>query len=207
MTDCRAILDSVIQENIDLRNEIAILHTKLNHVDHLMDSKDQTGLDCNIVINGVVEEQNEEVPKIVVQIATALKVPIDASDIRTAHRKMTANAESGLPRSIIVEFKNKSKRDEILELRKTTTLATQCVQLSQTPDKPFRPIYIAEQLTSRKQFIFKMARDIKRANKIKFAWAKNGDIFIRQSERSKIIKIKHIQQLKQLQNEYSNTNE
>lgn len=206
MNDYKSIMDNIIQENIELRNEIATLHKKLNNIDHLMDTKDQKGLEHNLVINGATEEQNEVVPQIVVQIATALNVSIEASDIKTATRRMTANEESGLPRSIIVEFKNKSKRDEILERRKTT-ITTQCLQLSQINNKPFRPIYIAEHLTSRKQFIFKMARDIKRAKQIKFAWARNGDIFVRQSERSKIIKIKHIQQLKQFQDELPTTDE
>lgn len=34
-------------ENIELRNEIDILHNKINNVDHLMDTQDQHGLDCN----------------------------------------------------------------------------------------------------------------------------------------------------------------
>lgn len=204
ITDYKTMMDNIIQENIELRNEITILHSKLNNVDHMLDTKDQTGLDHNLIINGATEVKDEEIPKIIVKIANALNVSLETNEIENATRKATASEESGLPRSIIVQFKSKSKRDEILQNKKHN-ITTHCLELAEKNDTPHRPIYISEHLTPRKQFIFKIARDIKRAQIIKFAWAKNGDIFIRESERSKIIKIKHIQQLKNLQNDHTNT--
>lgn len=59
MTDYKTIMDNIIQENIELRNEITILHSKLNNIDHLLDTKDQSGLDHNLIINGATEVKDE----------------------------------------------------------------------------------------------------------------------------------------------------
>lgn len=195
--DCKAIIENITQENIELRNEIDILHNKINNVDHTIDTQDQHGLDHNLVFNGVTEFTNENTTQAIMQIATALKVSIEEEHIKTAVRKTTTSTDSGFPRSIIVTFRNKEKRDEILATKRTQ-ITTQC--LGQIDGEQYRPIYVAEQLTARKQYLFKMARDIKRAQFIKFAWARNGEIFIRKTENSRIIKIKHSDQLKQLQN-------
>lgn len=74
--------------------------------------------------------------------------------------------------------------------KKRNKITTQC--LKSVVDFQHRKIYIAEQLTARKQYIFKVARDIKRAQIIKFAWAKNGEIFIMKTEKSRIIKVKTV---------------
>lgn len=157
-----------------------------------MDTQDQHGLEHNLVFNGVTEYPNENTTQANMQIATALKVSIEEKHIKTAFRKSITNIGSGFPRSIIVSFQNKEKRDEILTKRRTQ-ITTQC---RTAPSD----ICAAEQLTERKQYLFKLARDIKRAKIIKFAWARNGEIFIRVTEESRIIKMKHCDQLNQFQN-------
>lgn len=58
-----------------------------------------------------------------------------------------------------------------------------------------RPIYVTEQLSAKQQFIFKKARDLKRAKKIQFAWVKNGNILIRRTAGSKAVNITNITEL------------
>lgn len=54
-----------------------------------------------------------------------------------------------------------------------------------------KPIYLNESLTSYFQFLFKMARDMRRKGLLKYVWVKDGQLCVRKEERSKIFKIKH----------------
>lgn len=195
--DCKSIIENITQENIELRNEIDMLNNKINKVNNIMDTQDQLGLDHNLVFNGVTETTSEDPQHLIIQIAAALNVNVTEEHISTAIRKSTTTADTGFPRSIIASFRSKQKRDEILT-KKHTQITTQCLGL--VNELQHRPIYVAEQLTARKQYLFKMARDIKRAKIIRFAWAKNGEIFIRKTEDSRIIKIKNLEQLQQFEN-------
>lgn len=196
ITDYKATMDMLIKENTDLRNDNEILHDKFRQLEYTRDNLEQKNLNHNVIINGVTEVQNEDVKQIVCQIAATLEVNIEATDLVTAMRKPSNTEITDHPRSIMITFKNKEKRDEIL-LKKSKKLSTRILNVRNEDE---RPIYITEQLTARKQYISKMARDVKRAGIVQFAWVKNGDIFIRKTEESRIIKIKHIEQLQQLLN-------
>lgn len=197
INDYKNIVNNVTEENVELKNEIETLHSKLDNVEYLMDNRDQQNLNNNLIINGAQEIENENTAQIVLQIAKHLNVNVDGNDIKSTSRKATMNENAGFPRSIVVEFHNKTLRDEILKNKKTKRITTKNLDENTNNE---RPIYISEQLTARKQYIFKIARDMKRSQQIKFAWAKNGELFIRKAEDSRIIKIKHIEQLKHYQN-------
>lgn len=196
ITDYKATMDVLVKENIDLRNDNEILHEKFRQLEYTRDNVEQSTLNHKLIINGIEEVQHENITEIVHKIATKLEVNIDDSDLETVARKTTSSENTGLPRSIIVTFKNHQKRNEILS-KKHTKLTTQILNVRKECE---RPIYISEMLTARKQYISKVARDVKRAGVVKFAWVKNGDIFIRKTEESRIIKVKNIEQLQQLLN-------
>lgn len=48
----------------------------------------------------------------------------------------------------------------------------------------------------------KMARELKRDNKVEFVWSKYGEIYIRRKQGSSAIKIRHVDQL----NKYKDDN-
>ncbi|XP_055681831.1 uncharacterized protein LOC129789208 [Lutzomyia longipalpis] len=54
-----------------------------------------------------------------------------------------------------------------------------------------KPVYINESLTGYFQLLFKIARDMRRNDLLKFAWTKSGVLYARKSEKSKIFQIKH----------------
>lgn len=172
-----------------------------------MNNKDQYGMEQNLVLNGVIELECENTRQVILQIANSMNVALELiffilKDIKNVTRTATTNVISALPRSIIVQFNNKVIRDEILKNNKINKITNKSINTN-TNDEDDRTIYISEQLTARKQYLFKIARDLKRANVIRFAWAKDGNIFIRRTEQSKTIKIKTAEQLKQLQDAYS----
>lgn len=124
-------------------------------------------------------------------------VEIQPGEICNAYRKPQAKSStnsSGLPAPIVATICNKAIKEAIFTAKKTKTLNTGILQELNTHDSG-RPIYINEQLTRYKQFIFKVARDIKREHRVEYAWAKNGDIYIKKTADSSAIKIKNIDQL------------
>lgn len=222
LNDYKEIVENLTKENIELRNDNQVLYSKINNIEYHLDSIEQQKLDHNIVINGVPENENENLENIVADIARKLDVSLNTtnhddildvnnqnsddknvdvdidtlnSDIKSVNRIKSFNTDSGLPRSIRIVFHNKTKRDLILQSKKKIKLNTEMLQLNTNGS---RQVFISEQLTSKKQFLFKAARDLKRDNKVKYAWVKDGEIFIRREENGKMIKIKNIQQLRQL---------
>lgn len=200
ITDYKAIIDNLIQENTQLKNDTQILHDKFDHLEYTRDMQEQQALNHNIIINGAPEEEGENTKQQVIDIARVLQVNLIETDIKTAIRKSTSGSSTtGFPRTIAVTFNSKEVRDSILKSKSLRKITTKSINQQSQQD---RPIYIGEQLTGRKQFLSKIARDLKRTGVVKFAWVKYGDIFIRHSEESRIIKIKNQTQLQRIQDEH-----
>lgn len=185
-------MENLTAENIELRTQNTNLNNKIYNIEYKIDMAEQRKLDHNIIINGINESEHEDKYELVTKISHNFDVQMEATDIEYVSRIATMNENSGFPKSLIVMFKNKNIRDNLLKNRKKEVFTN---PLQQTGIN--RRIYISEQLTARKQYLFKFARDIKRNNFIKYVWVKDGELFIRKDDHSKILKIKNLEQLKQ----------
>lgn len=90
---------------------------------------------------------------------------------------------SGLPPPIIIKFNKKVDKELVLKNKKGITLDTSLIY----PDSEKRYIYINENMTKYYKQLFKKARDLKRKNTVKFAWFKNGKVFIKKTDDSQSI--------------------
>lgn len=190
--DYKRLTDSLIDDNEELRNENTALKERVNNIEYNVDKILQEKLLNNIVINGIQSTENEKPEEYVEKIAEKMQVTLNANDIKTIFRKKTSSKYSNLPPSIIVQFHSSKKRDEFMQKKKDVRLSTTIFGKDEIARSD---IYISEQLTNRRQFIMKMARELKRDKKIEFAWSKYGEIFIRRKTGSSAIKIKHSEQL------------
>lgn len=197
--DYKIITDNLTQENVELRNQNAKLNERINSIEYNIDTEKQNLLKNNIIINGIDESEDENIEEIVRQIGNVLTVHIAASNIKTAMRQQTMNADNGLGKSIIVEFNDKKTRDDIIKqykenrkLENKDRISTKKILNNTTID---RSIYISEQLTKRKQYLCKVARDMKREKRVEFVWVKDGDVYIRKYSGAPAVKIKTTQQL------------
>lgn len=143
-------------------------------MEYFIESEKQRKINNNIIIYGVQQTPDENVKLIVEAIATHLGVEMKHDDICSAYRKpisKSATNSSGLPAPIVATISNKTTKEAIFAAKKgiklNTNIFTDHIQDSG------RPIYINEQLTRHNQFIFKMARDIKREHRVENACAKN----------------------------------
>lgn len=189
--DYKMIVDNLIEENTELKNQNEILTSKIENIEYIMDEDKQKQLQNNLVITGISEVENENLKQIVMEIGKVLEVNIQEEDIQHVERKFTTSKNSGFPKSIIIQFKKENLKNEILTQNKTKRINTR--SLNNTCEK--RNIYIQQQLTKRRQYLYKLARDLKRENLIKYAWVKDGEIYIRKTDSSKIIRIKQKYQI------------
>lgn len=197
LEDYKRITDELTQENLELRNSNEILHSKIRNIEYEIDSSKQMVLNNNIIISGIMHKEDENIDEIVNAVFFKIDAQVVQSDIKDIIRISKKNGVSGLPNPIIVRFNLKSKRDEVLLKNKNKKIESSFLFSNETS----RPIYIGEELTSRRQFITKMARDLRRQKIVEFVWTKDGDVFIRKNSSSPAVKIKNTEQLHHLNND------
>jgi hypothetical protein len=94
-------------------------------------------------------------------------------------------AQNNRTRRIVVGFTNNQDKTKILDSRKIIrNLSTKKIGMEIDV-----PIYIRENLTSKSNFLFKEARDLRKQYNFQFVWTKNGQIFLRKNESEKIIHV------------------
>ena len=174
----------------DLQKENDYLKSKLNDVDQ------QNRINC-LEITGVPEPGRGENIQVTVQlVCSALGVKLDTSMINSCYRLRSGNIRN--TSKIIVSFTKKCYKDEILKCRKiktdftTNNLDNSLKQL--VPDSNI--IYINEFLTAYNKKLYLKAKEFKNKNNMKYLWVKNGNIFMRKSDNSKIIIISNEYDLK-----------
>lgn len=192
LDDYRKIVDQLTDENTELRNENDKLNVRIDLLEYKMETRNQQQINKNLLISGICTNDNENLVDIVTDIATTVKAVCNKDDIKKLYRSNETASNSGMPPQIVVEFFEKSVRDELLAKKKGHNLNTGALA-SYSGDA--RPIYIGEMLTGYRQFVFKRARDLKRENIVKYAWVKDGEVFVRKDDTSRIIKIKHHSQI------------
>lgn len=120
-----------------------------------------------------------------------LKVEIKNEEMK-CYRKKAADETS----PIIVELKTEALKAVILQARKERgPIKIKECQLKGKNNS----IYINEQLTMTLNKLSYEARTLKKENKIKYAWTRDGNIYIRKTDTSNKIKVTTLQDLQKLE--------
>lgn len=143
-------------------------------------------LNNNILICGVPQTEDENLFGIAKNIIKAIDVELNDRDIQTVVRNSTSHENITIINAIVVKLHSENVKQQILIAKKTKRITTKIFDENVAVSE-IRPIYINEHLKRSKQYLFKKARDLKRARNVKYAWVKNGEI--RKTDDS-IIKIK-----------------
>lgn len=199
-------LTTVEQTNQQILAEIAKLNSKIDSMEQ------QSKSDC-LQINNVPSKVNEvknDLENIVINIGKVLTIPITADDIKSVHRigrtkhqnasnfannprkstSTTAIDETvQRPNPILLSFKNQELRDNMLQSyrSKRTILHSDIGQISGSHSD--NKIYVNERLNSNRHQLFIQAKSFQKQHKFKFLWTKKGNIFLRQTESSKIFRV------------------
>lgn len=187
MTELIETVKKLTHEVVEVRSENEMLKAKISTLERQgherCSENDQQAINNNILIYGIQSDEKENHTEILKKIATSIGTEIREDEIEITFRGKHSSIASGSTKAIHVNFKTNESKMKIMSAMKGKKLNT---ELLGCPMK--RPIYINEQLTSKNQKLYKEARELRRQKIVKFAWVKNGVVYVRQTETSQIIK-------------------
>lgn len=131
----------------------------------------------NIQIDGVPEEKDEDLRKMVKDIGDTIEVQFEYKEVDVVHRIPTINENNKNCLPIVVQFTTRQVRDKFLTNAKKTRVNTRDLGKSGVD----KPVFVNEHLTKSKKILMFEARKIKIERDYKFLWSKNGKIIIRKN--------------------------
>lgn len=187
----------------------------LSEVDNLkvrVHRMEQERLANNIIIRGVKELEKDEngLNSMVDSILSSLTIDFSAANVKSC-RRIGGKAENKT-RVILVKMSSADAKLNIMQVLKNKPL--DCSQFESNgcvwgtdADK----IFLSDDLTRMSSDIFYKARQLRKKNRIKYAWSKLGTIYVRKDDQSQAVNILSVHQLlkyeKQLLSEESDPHE
>lgn len=170
--------------NESLSNDCLSAKKQLQDLEQRMTANEQYSRKYNIEIKGVEKEENEDLMKVVCQVGTTLNEPVTPSDIEICHR-VKPREESACP-NIVVQFRNRSKREALLQKARKARLSNKDLGFSTNT-----PVYVNEQLCPALKKLLGITVAKKKACGWKFAWTRDGRIFARRDEGSTVLHVRN----------------
>ncbi|XP_044749735.1 uncharacterized protein LOC123310334 [Coccinella septempunctata] len=173
-------MERITRENMQLKSTVKDLQER-------MEVLEQQSRVNNLEICGVPEKANENVSHIISRVAEVIGCPINSSDVDSFYRVPTFDISR--PKPIVVKFTSKQKRDDFLGASKTKR------RQSLQPNKGLKienisdNLYINEHLTPKNKKLLKKTKEVTRSKNYKFAWTRNGFIFVRKDDRSRVVRV------------------
>ncbi len=141
----------------------------------------------NVVIYGLVEDEEEDIKEKVVSLANdVLQLNnMKPTDIEQASR-MGKKKGDGLSRNTFVKFRSKKARDDFYNKRKLTPIGEDVT----------RNIYINEDLTKHRSQLFHDARKLVKSRRLHSCWTQYGNIMMKRMSTDKPVAVYTHEELK-----------
>lgn len=182
-------ISAIEVESTDLSKKLKMVKTesdqlknKVDQLEHIVNVQEQSTLLSTLEVHGLPMRQEEDLRQTFIDIAKALKNPIDINNIDNIYRiRRQGNVEvSQFPPTVVVKLSSQILKDKIINQRKTcknfTTLDIGW------PEKEKSYIYLRDSLTPLNRRIYSAALLLKKSNKIKYLWVAGGKIFGRKAD-------------------------
>lgn len=170
-----------MSENQELSCHCAALEQKSRDLEMRLVQTEQYSRNMNTEIQGDQENEDEDVTVILSKLSDSVKEPITNLDVEAAHRVPTRTSGKS---NIVVRFKSKAKRDAMLQKSKKMRLTAEDVGLDSKD-----PVYVNEHLTPENKKLLGAAIAKKKQIDWKHVWTRNGAIYARQTDVSKVIRL------------------
>ncbi|XP_022822007.1 uncharacterized protein LOC111353279 [Spodoptera litura] len=177
-----------LQEEVGSQRTIGALVGKI-------DSMEQHARQCNIEICNLPEKRNENLNLIVETIGHVVNWPVSHDDIVSIHRVPHAQQQDKKPKNVIVEFKRRITRDNLLSAyRKVKSIKTDQLGISGASVS----VYLNEHLTLKYKSLFREAKKVASKNGFKYVWIRNATILVRERDGSSAYAIRSEEDLKKI---------
>lgn len=171
--------DKLKVENITLKKQVTTLETRIE------DLENYSRRNC-VEIQGIPEEQGENVTNVIKNVGNALGVNITDDMIDACHRVGRRTAEKR-PRGIILKFVRRTDKDAIMKKRQERKRDFSTRHLGMSSDTP---VYLNDSLSPSRRRLLGRARQLKTEKGYKYLWLRNGNILLRRQEGSPVIEIR-----------------
>ena len=173
----------------DLKASTSKLSSELDVSTNKLDELEQYTRKNSLEIHGIPLEANMSCEEVVLEIAQAIDVDLESSDIEISHRlKGKANMKS---QPIIVKFVSHKKKKELLFARRKLKGVTVGDIFEHLEDESSKDrIFINENLTAHRRRLFGKLLSLRKKGTIFSTWTMDGKIFMKKTEVdiSKLIK-------------------
>ena len=198
--------DQIEEFRIKAIEEIKIINERLGSitarcnqiaaaVDELMDYSYQ----YNIKIIGIPLKSEREDTKDTTSLCLNLFHALGAKDVTMqdidiSHR-VPARRPTNYPDAIVCKFVRRIAKEQVMAARKQATNIHPS-DLGFPDHVSFTNLGLYDHLSPRLQNLLYEAKKVKSAKDYRFCWSKNGAVFLRKSETSRIIKLKNLDDLR-----------
>lgn len=217
LTETNAKIDAavtlLITQNEEYRDKIALLENQTkkqreyisileDKVEDLQRSSRKTCIEIKNVPKKSPETR-DDLMQMVTTLSNTIQLGMSDRDINDIFR-IKSKGEGEKKSTIIVELRSTILRTDLLKkvkdfnFKNKTRLQAKHLGFKTNEDTP---VFISEQLTSKAARLFFLARDLKKAQKVKYCWTSMGKVLVRKDDKSKIIHIQQEGQVQQLMNE------
>lgn len=186
-------INNIESNVINLKQENEELKEKLNILDQ------SVRMNC-LEITGIPECGKGENVFVTAQIVcSCIGFKLENSMIDSCYRRRENVNKLNQAKTIIIKFLKNSDKQELMKCRKVkrdfSTKYFKDTSLAQYV-KNHEIIYINDFLTIQNKILLHKAKQFKKENNYKFVWTKNGLIFMRKEESSRIINVTSTKMLK-----------
>lgn len=179
-----------------LKNENTLLKTEINEIKQDVQKLEEISCERKIEVHGIPYNENEDLNMIIANISENLDYKIEREDIDEAYRiKKLQNRNNGNKNfPIVVSFVRKSIKEKFLAMRKKRSMFTNEIGFKEKRSQ----IYLNEYLPRKKKDLLWKTKQAKLEKRYKFLWVRNGNIMVRKTEDSNIIKINCEEDIKKI---------
>lgn len=181
----------------NLKNQVVTAEEKNQEIQEKITQLEQHTRKNNLEITNVPEKKSENVLALLHTISQKIGLTLEKYDIDAVHRvaRMTNAVGENRPRSIIVRFVSRQKRDEFKTACKVRRLSSDHLGLGGN-----EPIFVNDHLCPSQKKLFSDARKLKNELGMKYCWTRNGNVYLRRKDGAKVIHVTSHDQLLNIRN-------
>lgn len=180
------------KENKTLKKQNEELNTRLETVENEINVQQQQRIKDYITIHGIPHKNNENLKAVIVETIKATQTNITEENILSCRRMNSPNSTQKT--SIIVakldNYDTKTKLQQ--NFKNNGPITMQQIIPTSNPATENRLVYINDYLTNHTRQLYELAKELKKRHNFRYVWTKDGKVFIRKNENSKIFRIKNI---------------
>lgn len=197
INDKLKLLEECKRENEHLKIRVNDLENKI------IDLEDYSRR-SNIEIQGLPESRNENLVDVVLNIANNIKCEMAKTDIDAIHRVPHYDKAKKTAKNVVVKFRTRLQKEDfftrVKEYGRNQRRETGSTQPGISFPNIDGKVFINEHLTPRNKILLSQAKNFCKNNNIKYIWVRDGKIFARKSDGSRVINIVNVDSFSKLIN-------